>query len=255
MQESERLRKMEEQKRINDLREADPAKVAALKRRANRKSEDHEKTMRTIRSRPLKDRDLERLSSYRAMTDACRWTEHCQTVTVDSRTFEPRFETAGPLARSEGSDLFGAAARFVVLGMVGRLFTVKVHRRFAGASEADLAAGITGHKPSIARDLWRSVTVAEDPDIIAGWASLEHPEYQMEQDESSIQVLVVKKGGGSGLFKNRQGPQPVYAVLYLRPVNLPNIGSAFERVGCGRLFGHAVRKIFERAEEETLYLV
>jgi hypothetical protein len=192
--------------------------------------------------------------------DACTWDERCEAIDVDE-AFTPRFETRRALPLTE--DSYGPAARFVILKMGGRLIPIQTHGRFQRVEDTEIAAAVTGHESDFGRHMWRVVTVSGDPDTIAGWASLEHPDFQLDGEvdphaDNTLRALAITeipKSRGVWGMKEWSGRHTIYSVLFLRAACIPGVPDAFERVGCGRLFGSAVETMFEQVEEESLHLV
>lgn len=194
------------------------------------------------------------------MTDVCRWGEQCLSIEVNAQTLEPNFETGTALVLpSTEPERFVSANRFVMIEMVGKLISVHVHGHFPLLADANIAANMTEHDLDFGRALWRSVTVAAKPDVIAGWASLEHPDYQTgATSTATLQVLVMKKKRALwGGYGNRgwNDSHMIYSVLFLKPADFPDMTDVFERVGCGRLFGGDVEDMFKQAEEQSIHLI
>jgi hypothetical protein len=155
---------------------------------------------------------------------------------------------------------YGNESRFAVLRIRGRLLQVSVDAQFA-REHATTAASITEHSRDIGREHWRSVATYSTPGIAAGWASLEHPEYQEHAACRSAQNLVAffmtkcpssRPSLGLGNFFKRH---VIFSVLYLCPVENAVYTPCYERVGVGRLFETEVNGLFDAAQEESIWLV
>lgn len=79
--------------------------------------------------------------------------------------------------------------------------------------------------------------------------------------DGSLRALVIMKnrkraGGWSlGLTAGWLEYQPIFAVLFLKKSSSQaDSGITFERVGCGRLFGTEVDKMFREAEAQDIWL-
>lgn len=125
--------------------------------------------------------------------DVCQWGTNCQVIEVDGQTFEPRFESANTLAGSAGFDNYSTAARFIMIEMTGKVITAQVHGYFPQPTDSAVAASMTSHPSRFGREMWRSVTIASEPELITGWASLEHPDYQAINGSIALPALILKK--------------------------------------------------------------
>jgi hypothetical protein len=165
-----------------------------------------------------------------------------------------------------------------MLGMKGSLVRVRIHQEFDSEGDRKVAAALTGHKPDFGRDMWRRVTTESDPDVVVGWASIEHPEWQGGEDrgnathaEAAPDARLISQGevvhalfltriakakGGFG-YGNWTGYQAVFKVLFLRPVDIPSFGTCYERLGTGRLFGNDIDAAFQglQGAEGMVWLV
>jgi hypothetical protein len=160
--------------------------------------------------------------------------------------------------------------RFVMLGMKGRLLRVRIHGEFDSGGDRGVAAKLTGHKPDFGRDMWRRATTESEPDVVVGWASIEHPEWQDGEDRGNAThaqaapdarligqgevvhafflTRIAKAEGGFG-FGNWTGFHAVFNVLFLRPVDIPGFGTCYERLGTGRLFGNDIDAAFQELQD------
>ena len=190
----------------------------------------------------------------------CRVTNEPRFLSVDPVTWQPRFDR--PL--NPGPNQYGNERRFAALEVCGRLTTVRLHGHFACKEDAGRAAVLTAHKPDFGRDMWRRASLDEDPQVITGWASIEHPDYYQANDTfqgpAGMQVLALFLTripgvvGGYG-FGNWRNTQTAFTVLFLRSVDVPGWNGCYERLGVGRLFGNAVEACFETLQEDTIWLI
>ncbi|KAK0726694.1 heterokaryon incompatibility protein-domain-containing protein [Lasiosphaeria miniovina] len=197
-------------------------------------------------------------SIRRIETFVCEVT-HAATVPVDKGIWAPMF----PDARAHAAvpdDEYGNDNRFVVLGVLGVLQPVQIHDIFAPPSDAytysdaEMACEATCYT-GYSKDHWRRVSTASNPEVVAGWASLESPDFQTTEacrsSRGDIRALYIGK-----LDKGNWGRyQYAYQVLFLRLVEREKFNSCYERIGLGGLFGPDVERYFETAEETKLHLV
>ena len=187
--------------------------------------------------------------------------EEAIPIQVDTQTWRPRFERANEF---EPDEKYGNDHRFSILGIRGRLHPVRIHRFFASKEERTIAASTTGVNFESGREMWRRVTIDAVPNTIRGWASIEHPDLQTDEafgldNGVGIVALFMSKTTGSGshglgnfLYSEWT---PVYRVLYLRKVEIPEFSDCYERVGVGRLFGYEVKREFEASTRKKVWLV
>ena len=191
--------------------------------------------------------------SGHAMTVVCQWEGETEVVRDDTSTMDA----------ASCVDTQFRADRFFKLKLTGKLLPIQIHGSFGRCEDAAFLSTLTDKDPDFRRDMWRTVTVSSEPDLISGWASLEHPDYQNDEviiGDGSLCALVIMKnksvGGWSlGLTDGWLGNQPIFAVLFLKTTGGVNSGITFERVGCGRLFGTAVENMFKEAELRDIWLV
>jgi hypothetical protein len=160
--------------------------------------------------------------------------------------------------------------RFAMLGMKGKLMRVRVHGEFESEGEVATAATLTGHEPDFGRDMWRKTTTESERDVLIGWASIEHPDWQSFGGQSNettqadgsdprstgegtvvyafFITRIAQASGGLG-YGNWMGRQAVFKVLFLRPVEIPGFGGCYERLGTGRLFGNDVDAAFQELQD------
>ncbi|KAI0548015.1 heterokaryon incompatibility protein-domain-containing protein [Xylaria curta] len=172
------------------------------------------------------------------------------TIPVDPSVWQPDFlhpDVGVP------DDEYGNDNRFVVLGISGVIQPVQINDVFTCDADAVKARRKTIYDGET-KKTWRRVSAPSRPDIIAGWASLESPEYQ------TIDACRATPGGIHSLYIQRRRTktewyQYVFDVLYLRPVEKEGFDHCFERIGAGRLFGRDVEKYFRTTEKTKIHLV
>ncbi|OAL52980.1 hypothetical protein IQ07DRAFT_641408 [Pyrenochaeta sp. DS3sAY3a] len=157
------------------------------------------------------------------------------------------------------NDRYGNKSRFSVLKMRGKVVQVSVDAHLTRDSRIT-TAGLTEHSLSTGREHWRAVATYKTPEKIAGWASLEHPDYQNDAACRSAQnivaffVLTSYSGRPSFALGNIYRSHTIHSVLYLRPVENPTYRPCYERVGVGRLFEVEVSELFQAATEQILWI-
>lgn len=150
------------------------------------------------------------------------------------------------------ADDFAHDNRFKVLTV-----TVTVQSAFATPEDAVVAAKLTGHDAEAGCAHWRRITLPDRPDVIAGWASLEHPDFAAAQEEGatvSALFLERRKVEGSLGWGRLRGGHWVFRVLFVRARAVNKWESFYERVGVGRLFGPESCEFLEETEETTVHL-
>ncbi|KAI0118884.1 heterokaryon incompatibility protein-domain-containing protein [Nemania sp. FL0031] len=204
---------------------------------------------------------------------AVRWSDsHSSTaesvleefvrVPVDHGDLRPVFDlTDGYIP----DNIYGNDGRFAVLGISGRLIQTQLHGLFVDDDDRTAAANITGRGLNFGREMWRRVTTIETPGLIAGWASVEHPDFQTDvacEQSGPIFALVAsvdRKVGGGWLLGNLSPHLTAYGVLYLRPVQVPGFASrdrdCYERIGVGKLFGGEVDTMYAVTDASRVWLV
>ncbi|KAF2972516.1 hypothetical protein GQX73_g1212 [Xylaria multiplex] len=183
-------------------------------------------------------------------------------VPVDPGTLRPRFDLAGEYTPD---NIYGNDGRFAALGVSGRLMEIQLHDLFTDDDDRTVAANITSQRPSFGCEMWRGVTTPETPGTIAGWASIEHPDFQTdvscECDEAIFALIatVSRKVQGGWLLGNFSPHLTAYEVLYLRRVHIPGFETrdrdCYERIGVGRLFGDEMGITYAVTDESTVWLV
>ncbi|KAI8634654.1 heterokaryon incompatibility protein-domain-containing protein [Xylariaceae sp. FL1651] len=199
-------------------------------------------------------------NAYRSSADS--ELQDAVRVPVDPRTLHPQFDRAD---RYKPDNVYGNDGRFAILGVSGRLVEIRLHGMFGNEDDRTAAANVTGHTPSFGREMWRRVATPETPGTIAGWASLEHPDFQTDAAcEGSRLVFalvaaVARKVQGGWLLGNLSPHLTAYEVLYLRREPVPGFDTqgrdCYERIGVGRLFGDEVDALCKATEKSRVWLV
>lgn len=198
------------------------------------------------------------IESYDFSVDAA--LEEFIRVPVDAGTLRPTFDRADGYAPD---NVYGNDGRYAVLGVSGRLVQALVHGLFADDGDRIAAANVTGHRRGPGREMWRRATTLETPGAIAGWASLEHPDFQTDTPPDgpifAFIMTVIHKVAGGWLLGNLSPHLTAYEVLYVRRVQVPGFESGdrdcYERIGVGRLFGVEVDALYEVTEKSGVWLV
>ncbi len=135
--------------------------------------------------------------------------------------------------------------------MNGRLQRIHIDGLFASNEDANLAARLTKHESDFGRDMWRRVTTHGNTEVIVGWASIEHPDYQTDEacqstdDIYAFYIMRTARNWTERLgFPLWMDDQPAFQVLYLKRRNVGNYYPCFERLGFGRLFGNDIELSF-----------
>ncbi|KAI1473949.1 HET-domain-containing protein [Daldinia eschscholtzii] len=178
-------------------------------------------------------------------------------IRVMPREWEPQFDTPiDPLP----DNMYGNDSRFALLQLRGRLQPVIIDGHFASTDETDAVALLTDHKPDFGRDMWRRVALADAPEEIVGWASIEHPVHQSRENnrvDGSVHAFFVastsKSDTGYG-FGNWSNHHTVYQVIFLSSVAVLEHVNCYERLGVGRLFGNNVESALEKLKEDLIWL-
>jgi hypothetical protein len=174
---------------------------------------------------------------------------------VSHDEWNPHFDRATDMLPKK----FGNENRFVVLRMRGRLQHVLINELFDTHVDTATVAYQTGHDGG-QQTLWRKVSFPSAPDVIWGWASLEHPDLQTDaacrSSEPLYAFFISKLPGtrgslGLGRFTS---VSMAYEVLFLKAVSVPGFENSFARVGVGRLFGDEVNKLFPELAEQDIRL-
>ncbi|KAK5651663.1 hypothetical protein OQA88_11838 [Cercophora sp. LCS_1] len=182
-----------------------------------------------------------------------------------------------------GTDAEGDIDNFAVIHLKARLIPVHILRRYlfnssSPPSDEDVyvctdASGHTSRESRFTCTTQRAVVMPGKPGLAAGWASLEHPDFQVSGDD----------GAGEGRGEERMGVM-VFALVIQRVGNISpgslglgyvgllgmhshdsfevvfvtrhrEIVDGFERVGRGSIFGREAMKAFEQSVERDLWLI
>ncbi|KAJ5257138.1 transcription factor Zn C2H2 [Penicillium angulare] len=153
----------------------------------------------------------------------------------------------------------------VSLEGTGRLVPVLMRSRFESQDErsaicrlsnSEKAGGLENEAPRVGNR--RKVCLPEKCDLVAGWASLEHIDFQ--EDSAFIHGPVIYalaiSCGTNPVSPYAQGHilkrSKVYTVLFVKSVVG---GEKYERVGAGKLFGDDAEKAFWVCEKRKITLV
>lgn len=154
------------------------------------------------------------------------------------------------------TDDFVHANRFNVLTMVARVCQLTVHAPFSSPEDSTAAATLTGHNVDVGRTHWRRVTLPGQPAVIAGWASLEHPDFATVDKvvEATAVFLERRQVKGSLGWGSLRGWHWAFRMLFVRKVEVDGWEGFHERVGVGRLFGPEANDSFEGSQDMILHL-
>lgn len=184
--------------------------------------------------------------------------ENVIAVPVNEDSWEPIFHQA---AEFRPDDKYASVQRFSILGILGSLIPVTIHGQFQSLDDISLAASITMQTEDSGRSMWRCATLTAKPDIIRGWASLEHPDFQdgvARVGVHTLLALVIEKTtaqGGLAFGNWFHNTCPAYRVLFVGEVRVPGYSNTYERIGAGVFFGYEFQQEYERAEERKIWLV
>ncbi|KAI6086355.1 heterokaryon incompatibility protein-domain-containing protein [Hypoxylon rubiginosum] len=207
------------------------------------------------------------------------------SVPVDEISWKPRFDLASVDDRTDNDE--ATDSRFIILKITNTaLLPVHIDAIFESEEHIGVAAGLTGHRTDkIDRSGWRRVSLSTTPNTIVGWASLEHPDFQTNEqvqsgssgsDNTSVYALLLDEVkvwwslGDPMVLAPRDGLRRYLSFLGFgtRSVSTCRVlfvrGAAdrdrsqqlelYERVGVGRLFGPMVKSDFGRLEKKTVFL-
>lgn len=202
------------------------------------------------------------------------------TIAVDEQSWLPEFSKPVP---SVPEYEYGNENRSVILTIHGCLHPVDI-QRFLSETDADLASELTsvgyyflnpnlgpgGPEPALkplgrpwGAGLWRGVCIASKPRTIVGWASIEHPDFQSDEEIASSEqvyaffLLRTEEKGGWFRYGSLLVSRVAFNVLFLKRSNthIPCSEDCFERIGVGALFGIEVDKVYQSTEKTTISLV
>ncbi|KAK5661238.1 hypothetical protein OQA88_11131 [Cercophora sp. LCS_1] len=179
---------------------------------------------------------------------------HDNIHSIDSPSF-----TNGPLEYRPPRDPANTNRnRFPVLCLQTKLQPVFLGGRFPTQEDRDLAARITQQAPKSGGARWRQVASHLDREHVAGWASLEHPDFQNALDPGSppqviFALQIARRFDASPGLGYVWGIYSVFNVLFVRRVEA--VVNGFERVGVGALFGKEIERQFETAVAREIRLL
>jgi len=177
------------------------------------------------------------------------------TKTVHTRTKNGK----APILFQRAADVTDNNA---ILCIRGLLLPVVVRGYFPNAESFSIALAVTGHcATSWSPDIQRTVAVPAAPGIIAGWASMEHPELQDDEifagGNPLIFALLISRTlgvrtGTTGLGYLGRSHEAMNALFVRRS---DKIRDGFERVGVGSFFGREAEAGFREAMDRDVYLL
>ncbi|KAI8951222.1 heterokaryon incompatibility protein-domain-containing protein [Xylaria longipes] len=195
------------------------------------------------------------------------------TVPVDHDSWEPQFALT---TTTVPDDLYSNDHRFVVLTLADAvLLPVHIHMGFESIEQLDFVAKVTNHQADVDRSGWRRVSVPSSPDVIAGWASLEDPDFQTDEQcrtGGPIYALLLDKRKVWDALAANPANNPhdwrrffwflgfgtmsawAYHVLFVRVADAGGFQPFYERVGVGRLFGSGIETELESLEKTSIFL-
>jgi len=152
----------------------------------------------------------------------------------------------------------------VALTVDAYLLDVLVKRHFESKEEIGIISRLTESQKAVGTEgfnrpaNWRKVCFANDPNSVAGWASIEHPDHQEDAvlvQSPAIHALV--------LYSELSRAPPyalghffrkieVYTVLHVRDASSEG---KHERIGVGKLVGDNPTLAFSKAEQRRMVLV
>ncbi|KAK3353827.1 heterokaryon incompatibility protein-domain-containing protein [Lasiosphaeria hispida] len=152
--------------------------------------------------------------------------------------------------------------QLMVLCLHAKLQPVILGQFFSSIEEKQIVSDLAWRRPRVGMDNWRMVASPLDPDHIAGWASIEHPEMQIDENNPvdsheavyALHVSTVWHVPGGFPLGYMQGIHHVYNVLFVRRAQNTRDGY-YERVGVGRLFGREVDQGLKHAAAADIFLI
>ena len=158
-------------------------------------------------------------------------------------------------------------ARFPIICLRAKLQPVILGGYFASDGEVQTAKCLVSRQDLPGTENWRTVASPLKRGQIAGYASVEHPEFQLTELEQTdadagakgqpllyaLHISTFGAGRGSMVLSHLSLSHRVFYVLFVRPVQA--IANGYERVGAGRLFGKEMDRGFEDAVRREVRLV
>jgi len=148
-----------------------------------------------------------------------------------------------------------ARDRFPVLALRTKLQPVLLGDRFPTQEDRDLAARLTEQKKKVGGS-WRKVASHLGRNHVAGWASLEHPEFQSDGPPRIVFALHVARRFARSTpgLGYRMGVHSIFHVLFVRRIE-EGLVDGYERIGVGALFGKEMERQFDTAVTRELRLL
>ncbi|KAK3368592.1 heterokaryon incompatibility protein-domain-containing protein [Podospora didyma] len=161
--------------------------------------------------------------------------------------------------------------RFPVLCLHAKLQPVIIGGFFGlPMDEMAVLMNVVSRSPTIGLDNWRTVASPRDREHIAGWASIEHPDFQINASNRNggdgrgggspprevvyaLHVSTAKGVNGGFNLGYTSFTHHVYNVLFVRRVSVVRDG--YERVGVGRIFGKDMDRGLGEATMREIRLV
>ncbi|KAL0944688.1 uncharacterized protein CTRU02_202575 [Colletotrichum truncatum] len=194
---------------------------------------------------------------------------------IEARIVRPKDNPVSVLRQTtwdfQPADQYSPDCAFVILYLEAPLQPVTIHSYFDSKEDVRAMEKII-HRPAPDESTyegleWRTVSLRSYPENIVGYASVEHPELQVDgsKSDNSVEVFALllstlRGVDGGNVVGNLLPWHDVYNVVYLRKTNVV-AGAAvsgddiYERVGTGRLFGHDVWDGFRDARDTRIRLV
>ncbi|KAF9870695.1 hypothetical protein CkaCkLH20_11797 [Colletotrichum karsti] len=164
---------------------------------------------------------------------------------------------------------------FAFLELEGLLQPVTVHGYFPSDVDVNVVGTITNVCPRDCNRGWRTVSLcAAAPDVVVGYAAVEHPDLQVDDngplgsdnrvEVSALLLSRVRRVKYGALIGSLLPWHDVYNVLFVKKANVAvgglrvdggGGGDVYERVGSGKLFGNDVGDAYRATERRVLRLV
>jgi hypothetical protein len=153
----------------------------------------------------------------------------------------------------------------IALRAEGHLMPVLVRGHFGSLREVIVVSKLSGSQKASGSDAedfrssnWRKVCFSSQPNLVSGWCSIEHADFQDDMalvPNPVTYALALSRRNSDAVpyaYGHIYGSATVYSVLYVRSVVG---GEKYERVGVGKLFGDDATTAFHHAEKRQLILV
>lgn len=153
----------------------------------------------------------------------------------------------------------------VALHADGLLLPVLVRAHFGTEGEMSTIATLTNSEKSTGTNKetprsgnWRKVCLPDEPKLVSGWASLEHPDFQQDLVFAQSPVIYDLAVSSEEIRATRYAYGHFYktgkafTVLYVRSVVG---GEKYQRIGIGKLYGDIASAAFGCAKERKLILI